>query len=612
LPVGVEVVDHSETPVAHARVWAPGHTSVELVTDDGQAFPLESEANGYFSGEAPIGPGAKYRFRLDGGDAYPDPASRFQPEGPEGPSMLVDHSTFEWGDAHWRGLSLADAIIYEMHVGTFTKAGTFRAAIERLPDLVDLGVNCIEIMPVADFVGQFGWGYDGVDLFAPSRLYGSPDDLRALVDAAHRLDIAVILDVVYNHFGPVGNYLPKFSEFYFSKRPTDWGAALNFDGEGSQPVRQFFRANARYWIEEFHFDGLRLDATQQIFDESEPNIIAEVAAEVREAAGDRKTIIVAENETQLASLVRTGPGGCGLDGVWNDDFHHSARVAASGRAEAYFEGYRGAPQEFVSAAKYGYLYQGIWYAWQKQRRGTPSLDLSPSNFVVFVQNHDQIANSANGRRLHQETSPGRHRTLTALTMLMPQVPMLFQGQEFSASAPFYYFADHEAELAKAVRDGRAKFVTQFPSLAAQPPHVRVPDPANGDTFVACKLDWSERGKNRAALALHRDLIQLRKSERVFRAPKRGAVDGAVIGESAFVLRYFADDGDDRLVVVNLGPRLHADPLPEPLLVAPHGRPWRVVFSTESEKYDGWGVAATETENDGWWLAPESLTFLAPS
>ena len=613
LPIGVEVLDHSPAGQrVNARVWAPKHRLVEFVSDRG-TIPLFDEGNGYFSGDLPgAEAGTAYRFKIDAGDSFPDPASRFQPEGPHGPSVIVDHTSYEWGDGHWRGVSIEGQVIYELHIGTFTRAGTFRAAIERLPDLVDLGVTVLEIMPVADFAGRFGWGYDSVNLFAPSRLYGTADDLRALVDAAHRLELGVILDVVYNHLGPDGNYLAKFSPHYFNKRPTEWGESINFDGNESGPVREFFISNARYWIEEFHLDGLRLDATQQIFDTSPTNIVTEIVAAVRVAANGKPTIVVAENEPQDASLARPrDAGGCGLDALWNDDFHHSARVAATGRNEAYFSGYRGTAQELVSAAKYGFLYQGQWYAWQKQRRGTPALDLSASKFIVFIQNHDQVANSGAGNRIHEETSRARLRALTALCLLAPQVPMLFQGQEFAASAPFLYFADHKPELAKLVREGRARFVTQFPSLAAVDEADRIDDPADPETFVRCKLDWSERSKHCEVLALHRDLLRLRREDRVLRVPNR-RVDGAIIAGHTFILRYFGDDGDDRLLVVNLDGRLHTEPLAEPLVVSPNGAPWRTLFSTESTKYGGWGSPPIETADDGWWIPAESAAFLAPT
>ncbi|HVX41599.1 MAG TPA: malto-oligosyltrehalose trehalohydrolase [Gemmatimonadaceae bacterium] len=617
-PIGVEVVPHSESePAVHARVWAPAARTVELVSEDPNsgpaAFPLEPEGNGYFSALVPgLGAGSLYRYRLDGREAFPDPASRFQPSGPHGASMIMDPTGYRWTDHGWPGVSIDGQVIYEIHIGTFTKAGTYKAAIDRLPELVDLGVTVIEVMPLADFVGNFGWGYDGVNLFAPTRLYGSPDELRGFVDAAHRLELGVILDVVYNHFGPDGNYVMKYSPRYFSGNHTEWGDALNFDGDDSRPVREFFATNARYWIDEFHFDGLRFDATQQIFDSSTPNIMTELVAAAREAAGARKTIFVAENEPQRASLVRpTDAGGSALDGLWNDDFHHSARVALTGRAEAYYEGYRGSPQEFVSAAKYGFLYQGQWYEWQHHQRGTPALDVPPKRFVTFIQNHDQVANTAGGRRVHQETSPGRLRAMTALLLLAPQTPMLFQGQEFAASAPFLYFADHTAELATLVREGRTKFVSQFPSAASDEGRALVPDPADSWTFVRCKLDWSERRTHAAVLALHRDLIRLRREDSVLRAQRPRALDGAVLTDHAFLLRFFGDGEGDRLLIVNLGGRVRAEPLAEPLAAPPLHSRWTTIFSTESPAYGGAGTPAVDTD-DGAWRIPAECALLLSS
>src|SRR5207302_8022588 len=306
--------------------------------------------------------------------------------------------------------------------------GTLAAAQQHLPALAELGVTLVEVMPLADFPGRFGWGYDGVDLFAPTRLYGTPDDLRRFVDAAHAAGLGVILDVVYNHFGPDGNYLREFSDDYFTDRhDNEWGEAINYDGDNAGPVREFMAANAGYWIEEFHFDGLRLDATQQIFDRSNEHILAVIARRVRQAAGGRRTLLVAENEPQEVKLVRPPErGGYGLDMLWNDDYHHSALVVLSGHNEAYYGDYLGTPQEFVSAAKWGYLYQGQRYRWQKKRRGTPTFDLEPDRFVTFTQNHDQVANSGRGLRCAELTGPGRYRALTALLLLGPGTPMLFQ------------------------------------------------------------------------------------------------------------------------------------------------------------------------------------------
>jgi maltooligosyltrehalose trehalohydrolase len=612
LPVGAEILDEQGV---HFRVWAPKRQKVEVVLETGAArsVRLEPEPGGYFSGLAAGAlASARYRFRLDGEEIlYPDPASRFQPEGPQGPSQVVDPRTFEWTDQDWQGHELKGKVIYEMHIGTFTRDGTWHSAIEQLPELAALGITCLEVMPVADFAGNFGWGYDGVNLFAPTRLYGSPDDFRRFVNRAHELNLSVILDVVYNHLGPDGNYLPQFADDYLAKKATDWGDSINFDGPNCEPVREFYIANARYWIDEFHLDGLRLDATQQIFDTSTPHILAEVGRAVRAAAGNRKTYVVAENETQEARLVRTyEQGGYGLDGLWNDDFHHSAMVAMTGRNESYYADYLGNPQEFVSAVKWGYLYQGQRFRWQKKRRGTPALDIAPAHFVHFTQNHDQVANTARGLRCHLLTSPGRYKAMTALLLLAPSTPMLFQGQEFASSAPFHYFAEHHPELNKLVHTGRIEFMKQFPSLTSPESKDLIPDPSNPQTFRRCKLDFSERQKHSHAYALHRDLLRLRREDSAFRAQNHRGVDGAVLADTAFVLRFFVDNGSDRLLIVNLGRDRDFDPAPVPLLAPPDNCEWHLLWSSESTAYGGNG--ALEPEVDGHWHIPgESAWVLKP-
>jgi maltooligosyltrehalose trehalohydrolase len=591
---------------------------VVLEPADGQSVatvPLAQQEGGYFAGiVAQARAGSRYRFRLDAEQAFPDPASRFQPEGPHGPSQVVDPRRIDWSDMGWKGVTLAGQVIYELHLGTFTPEGNWDAAIKRLPDLVQTGITVVEVMPVAEFPGRFGWGYDGVNLFAPTRLYGNPDDMRRFVDAAHRLGLGVILDVVYNHFGPDGNYLRQYANHYFSERhKTEWGEAINFDGPDSGPVREFIVTNASYWIDEFHLDGLRLDATQSIFDDSPDHILAALARATRAVASaqGRQVILVAENESQEARIARPPEqGGYGLDGLWNDDYHHTALVALTGKREAYYLDYLGSPQEFISAVKRGYLYQGQRYAWQKKRRGTSTVGLPPAAFVTFLENHDQVSNSGQGLRVHQLTSPGRWRALTALTLLSGGTPMLFQGQEFACSSPFLYFADHHAELAKLVRTGRCEFLTQFPSLATPEVCSELPDPGDPKTFARCKLDWSERQRHGEALRLHQDLLRLRREDPVFRAQRPGGIDGAVLAEQAFVLRFFGDAGDDRLLVVNLGRDLHLEVVPEPLLASPAGKEWRVQWSTEEPRYSGSATPPLEKE-DNWHIPGESAVVLQP-
>jgi maltooligosyltrehalose trehalohydrolase len=615
LPVGAEA---QQSGGVHFKVWAPASRKVAVILGENEnlegarEMPLSAEGEGYWSGFAQEGrAGMHYRYRLESGD-FPDVASRFQPRGPHGSSRIIDPHSFVWSDAAWRGVKRVGQVIYEMHVGTFTREGTWAAAAGQLPHLADLGVTVLEIMPVADFPGRYGWGYDGVNLFAPTRLYGEPDDFRRFVDRAHAAGIGVILDVVYNHLGPDGNYMGAFSKHYVSTRyHNEWGDALNFDGEHSGPVREFFIANAGYWIEEFHCDGLRLDATQQIFDASPRHLVADIASRVREAARGRGTYLVGENEPQESKLVRTQEsGGMGLDALWNDDFHHTAVVAMTGREEAYYTDYHGSPQEFISAAKWGYLYQGQRYKWQKQRRGSPCFDLAPENFVNFLQNHDQVANSLWGRRIHRLTSAARMRALTALLLLGPNTPMLFQGQEFAASTPFLYFADHKPELAALVAKGRAEFLAQFPSIASEDVASIVPDPEAEETFLRCKLDFADRERNADVLKLHRDLLRLRKTDALLGKAPRGTFDGAVLGAAALVLRFFGRNQDDRLLVVNLGPQLHLDPAPEPLLAPPLGMLWELLWSSEDPSYGGGGTPGIDTE-DNWSLPAESAVLLTP-
>ncbi|HEX2134418.1 MAG TPA: malto-oligosyltrehalose trehalohydrolase [Microvirga sp.] len=609
-PVGAEIIDRGVS----FRVWAPSREAVGVVLEDGTEYPLEADAHGYFSAVLPVGEGARYRFRLDQDRTlYPDPASRFQPEGPHGPSQVVDAAAYCWNDGSWTGVKLEGQVAYEMHVGTFTPDGTWHAAIEKLPLLKEIGITLIEMMPVNEFPGRFGWGYDGVNLFAPTRLYGSPDDLRAFIDAAHGHAIGVILDVVYNHLGPDGNYLACFAPDYFTDRyENEWGEAINFDGPNAEGVREFFVSNAVYWIDEFHFDGLRLDATQSIFDSSDEHVVARISREARKAAGERSIVLIGENEPQHARFARPlSESGYGLDALWNDDLHHSAMVAVTGRNEAYYEDHEGSPQEFISAAKYGYLFQGQTYAHQRKRRGTPAFDLPPAAFVTFVQNHDQIANSGRGLRFHQLASPGRARAMTALLMLLPGTPMLFQGQEFWASTPFLYFADHKPELAELVRKGRREFVEQFPSVADPAMSRQLDPPESPATFEACRLDWAEFDRNAAAVALHRDLLRLRREDPVFSAQRRASLDGAVLGPEAFVLRFFGGEGNDRLLLVNFGRDLNRASFPEPLLAPPEGRRWHVAWSSENPSYGGGGTPPIETEA-GWHLPGHATVVLAPT
>ena len=603
LPVGAEPSPKIGRGV-HFRVWAPHAETLEVVVEGGEATGLEREPDGYFSGVVDAaGPGTRYRYRLDHRAGYADPASRYQPEGVHGPSEVVDSTGFAWTDAGWTGVTPANRVVYELHVGTFTREGTWAAAARELPRLAADGINVIEMMPVAEFPGAFGWGYDGVFLFAPTRLYGAPDDLRRFVDRAHAVGIGVILDVVYNHLGPDGCVLRHYAPEYFTDRyVNEWGDAVNFDGDRAEAVREFFVSNAAYWIDELHFDGLRVDATQQMFDASAEHVLAAIARAAREAGRERSVLLVAENEPQHVRLTRPPErGGYGFDALWNDDFHHSARVALTGRREAYYIDYAGRPQEFVSAVKRGFLYQGQYYSWQKKARGTPTRDVPSSAFVAYLQNHDQVANSARGERLHALSAPGCWRALTAVLLLGPATPMLFQGQEFAASAPFLFFADHHDELARLVRKGRAEFLKQFASIATAEVAGALADPGDRATFERCKLDFTERERHAEAYALHCDLLRLRRDDAVFAAQGAHGVDGAVLGDDAFVVRFFGERDDDRLMLVNLGADLVLDILPEPLLAPPADTRWTLLWSSEHPRYGGGGAVAPPSI--GVWTLP---------
>ena len=506
-PIGAELIGANQT---HFRVWAPKAHDVDLVLEESadqnakRSFQsLEREGGGYFSGKANVGAGSLYRFRVNKAEHFhPDPASRFQPYGPHGSSCIVDPAQFKWTDSDWRGVKMKGQIIYEMHVGTFTKEGTWRAATEQLAELARIGITVVEMMPIADFPGNFGWGYDGVDLFAPSHLYGTPDDLRQFIDHAHSLGLGVILDVVYNHFGPDGNYLAIYSgDYLIRENETDWGDSINFDGPNSARSGNFSSPTAatgstnsismafvstpptRFMISRTNTSSAQLDAPRA------------------KPPRRRSIVLIAENERQVTKLIRPrSEGGDDLDAVWNDDFHHSAAVALTGRREAYYTDYLGTPQEFISAAKYGYLFQGQPYFWQEAPRGTPTFGSPPHAFVAFIENHDQVSNTATGERLRFQSSPGRYRAMTALLLLGPWTPLLFQGEEFGASTPFVFFTDvGDGPMREAIRKGRFAFLAQFPSLATKEVQERLPVPSDPTSFVSCKLDFSERQKNTGTL-----------------------------------------------------------------------------------------------------------------
>lgn len=577
------------------RVWAPLRQTVEVALETAEGvrhLPLKPVGGGYFEEVHPAKAGARYRYRLDGKESYPDPASRFQPEGPHGPSVIVDPAAFRWTDERWRGpASIKGQVFYELHVGLYTKEGTFQALMAELPAIKDVGVTAIELMPLNGFPGRFNWGYDGVNLFAPSATYGTPDDLRRLVDRAHALGLSVILDVVYNHLGPDGNYLWQYAKGYFTDRyPKEWGEPLNFDGEESGPVREFFVQNVEHWIREYHLDGLRLDATQSLYDQSRRHICADLARAARAAAEKRTVLLIGESEPQALEAIRPQEqDGWGLDAIWVDDFHHSARVALTGNREAYVMDYRGKAQELLSCALRNSLFQGQYYEWQKKPRGGFLMHEDAANVVFYLANHDQVANQLPPIPLAGLAGPDRTRAITTFFLLLPQTPLLFMGQEFFSARPFFYFTDHPPELQELVQKGREKFLKQFPSSKAMLETEGYPLPHGEDAFRASKLDPDERQRNQAALEFHKELLRLRREDPVFSRQDRRALAGAVLSDECVVLRFFGAEHEDRLIILNLGPQIAFQPSPEPLLAPGPGRTWEPLFSSSHSRYGGYGA-----------------------
>jgi maltooligosyltrehalose trehalohydrolase len=493
------------------EVWAPRPDRVDLIIGDRRAA-MTRTAHGWWTctvGDA--GPGMDYAFSLDGGPPRPDPRSPFQPDGVHGRSRVVDHHYFPWTDGAWRGRALPGSILYECHIGTFSAAGTFDGAIDRLGYLADLGVDAVELLPVAEFPGRRGWGYDGVDLFAPHHAYGGPDGLKRFVDAAHGHGLAVVMDVVYNHLGPAGNYLPEFGPYFSSRHQTNWGDAVNFDGPGSDEVRRFVIDNALMWLRDYHCDGLRLDAVHAIVDASATHILESICREVEALAAHagRPLFVIAESDLNDPRLVRNrDAGGLGLDSAWADEWHHALHAALTGEKTGYYEDF-GPLSLLAKALRQAWVYDGTYSPYRDRVHGRPPAGLDGNRFVVFTQNHDQVGNRARGERSAALMSPGRLRVAAALLLCGPFVPLLFQGEEWGASTPFLYFTDHQdPELGRAVSSGRRH---EFASFGWGPDEV--PDPQDPATFTRSQLDWSqlEQGPHRGLLDWYRRLITLRRA-----------------------------------------------------------------------------------------------------
>ena len=564
-------------------VWAPFTNKVELriVEPEERVLPLEKTEPGYHQGIAEdVEPGYRYFYRLDGQKEYPDPASRYQPDSVQGPSQVIP-GDFPWKDHDWSGIHLEDYIIYELHVGTYTTQGTFNAIIPHLDELRDLGITAIELMPVAQFPGERNWGYDGVYLYAVQNSYGGPEGLQRLVNACHRKGLAVILDVVYNHLGPEGNYLANFAPYFTERYRTPWGSALNFDGPYSDEVRKFFIENALYWITEFHVDALRLDAVHAILDHSPIAFLEELAAAVHEKANTlhRHVHLFPESADNDRRLVNpTGLGGYGHDALWNDDFHHSLHVLLTGEQNGYYEDY-GKLQHLVKAISEGFVYSGEYSPFRKRRHGSSSQNIPAYRFVVGAQNHDQVGNRMMGERLSQLVSFEALKLAAGIVLLSPYIPLIFMGEEYGETNPFHYFISHsDPRLIEAVRQGRKEEFAAF-GWVGEPP-----DPQNEATFINSKLNHELRDKEQynTLLRFYRKLIRLRKGIHPLNTLSKDSLE--VMGfdtQNILLLRRWTDD-EQIAAVFNLskGER-------DVNVSLPQGR-WRKILDSAEERWDGPG------------------------
>lgn len=577
------------------RIWASKFKTIDLKIAGREAtLPLDALGDGWHELHVPeIGPGTRYKFVLPNGLEVPDPASRFQPEDVHGPSEVIDPRGFAWTDVRWTGRPWEESVVYEMHVGTFTPEGSFKAAAARLNYLRDLGISVIEVMPVADFPGERNWGYDGVLLFAPDSTYGRPDDFKAFVNAAHGCGISVILDVVYNHFGPDGNYLPAYCHIFNESHPTPWGAAINYDADGSKVVRSFIVNNAVYWIREFNLDGLRLDAVHAIVDDSPTHILEEIAHSVREWGHGRHVHLILENEENQASRLARDASSNPLEftAQWNDDIHHVLHTAATGQSSGYYQDYIGDTEKLGRSLAEGFAFQGQLMPYRGHSRGEPSGGLPPLAFVSFIQNHDQVGNRAFGERLNQIIPLETVRAVAAVYLLAPQIPMLFMGEEWAASQPFAFFCDFNPELAAAVRDGRRSEFAKFPEFQDPEQRERIPDPTARSTFEMSKLTWQEvsEGAHAEHLEWYRRALALRKQELIPRLRGVGGHSGRfkVLGDLAIQVNWTLSDQSELVLLANLKSTPHSSS------EVPAGRLLMLEGVIGGDELGPWTVA--------WWL-----------
>ncbi|HEU4936125.1 MAG TPA: malto-oligosyltrehalose trehalohydrolase [Vicinamibacterales bacterium] len=567
------------------RVWAPSASRLTLVLQDGRAagsHEMARDAQGVFDAIVAASAGDRYGYRVDNGELRPDPASRFQPDGVHGLSQVIDPSAFTWSDDRWRNRPAGDRILYELHIGTFTPDGTFAAATAKLEAVRDTGVTVLEIMPVVDFAGSRNWGYDGVCLFAPSRAYGHPDELRRLVDRAHHLGLAVVFDVVYNHLGPEGAYLTQFNKDYFtSRRSTPWGDAVNLDGPCSPMVRHYLVENAVHWIDEYHADGLRLDATHALVEADDGAILREIAAHVR-ASTSRRVFIDAEDHRNLAAMVDDpARGGWGLDGVWADDFHHVMRRLLHGDRHGYYADFAGTTSELAATIQRGWLFTGQPSPRRNAPRGTDPSAIPMQRFIVCLQNHDQIGNRPRGDRLNHVVAPESWRAASVLLLTVPMTPLIFMGQEWAASTPFQFFTDLEPALGVQVTEGRRREFAEFPEFSTATGAATIPDPQAHSTFEASRLRWDERTlpPHSFSLDLYRTLMTLRLDHPALGASSELQGEAVALDDDTIAMR--RAEGDDVFWIVARFRTPGSADLGQ--ITSAHDKSdssWRVVLTTE--------------------------------
>jgi len=600
MPFGAEFTDDGRV---RFRLWAPGARKVDLSLDDGkgvaQVLPMTRLDDSYYEViTEKARAGSLYRYRINGENEVPDPASRRNPEDVHGPSQVVDPTDFNWTDDGWHSRPWHEAVVYELHVGTFSPEGTFAGAQARLDHLVELGINVIELMPIADFPGKRGWGYDGVLQFAPESAYGTPNELKSFIAEAHKRSIAVMLDVVYNHFGPEGNYLGMYApQFFTSRHHTPWGEAINFDGELARPVRDFFINNTLYWLEEYHFDGLRFDAVHAIMDDSKKHIMTEIAESARAyAGGDRNIYLVLENGANQARFLGAPGRSSKYDAQWDDDVHHCLHTILTGERDGYYSDYAEQPHaKLCRSLAEGFVYQGEHSGYEQKPRGEPSAHLPPTAFVIFLQNHDQIGNRALGERLgHIVKNEQALRAATAVLLLAPSPPMLFMGEEWNAPEPFPYFCDFEQELATKVREGRKKEFAHFERFRDPAHSDRLPDPTIASTMKSACLDWTKltMPAHEDWLDLYRRLLMIRQRDIVPLVPqiRFGACSKLEAG-AAFAVDWALSEGSVLHLIANLADE------PARLVGRTAGR---LIYATHPN------IRQTVTKNE---LAPWSVTWL---